>query len=241
MNRAKELKKKNNKLEQLNCLLEDETISTFEDGKYVDDVCKVIINLLAMNVSKSKFNEVIPTDLKKLAGNSISRLPSMTVHSRLLVEAKHLADVQLGRAILEEADPFQVVGNTLHGDGTTKYHRHYQDFELTTPSCQTYSMGLCNPGWVPRKKTENFPAMEREAVRETESKRGSREEVATAKAKSSKQHHRVEGPWKPGKEINDGLMKTVSEKERQKVLAIQLQFQKVAIQAKAPTMEHFQQ
>jgi len=43
--------------------------------------------------------------------------------------------------MLEEADPPQVIGNTLHGDGTTKYHRHYQDFEVTTPSCQTYSMG----------------------------------------------------------------------------------------------------
>ena len=48
--------------------------------------------------------------------------------------------------MLEEADPSQVVGNTLHGDGTTKYHRHYQDFEITTPSCQTYSMGLLELG-----------------------------------------------------------------------------------------------
>ena len=35
---AKELKEKNKELEQLTCLLEDETISTFEDGKYVDEV-----------------------------------------------------------------------------------------------------------------------------------------------------------------------------------------------------------
>ena len=76
----------------------------------------------------------------------MSRLPSKAVHSRLFVEAKHLADVQLGRAMLEEADPSQVVGNTLHRDGTTKYHRHYQDFEITTPSCQTYSMGLLELG-----------------------------------------------------------------------------------------------
>ena len=143
---AKELKEKNKELEQLTCLLEDETISTFEDGKYVDEVREVIMDLLAMNVSMSKVNEVIRTVLKKLTGKSLSRLPSKAVHSRLLVEAKHLADVQLGRAMLEEADPSQVVGNTLHGDGTTKYHRHYQDFEITTPSCQTYSMGLLELG-----------------------------------------------------------------------------------------------
>ena len=99
-----------------------------------------------MNVSMSKVNEVILTVLKKLAGKSFSRLPSKAVHSRLLVEAKHLADIQLGRAMREEADPTQVVGNTLHGDGTTKYHRHYQDFKITTPSCQTYSMGLLELG-----------------------------------------------------------------------------------------------
>jgi len=144
---AKELKEKNKELEQLTYLLEDDTISTFEDGKYVDEVREVIRELLAMNVLMSKVNEVIRTVLKKLAGKSLSRLPSKAVLSRLLVEAKHLADVQLRRAMLKEADLSLVVGNTLHGDGTTKYHRHYQDFETTTtPSCQTYFMGQLELG-----------------------------------------------------------------------------------------------
>ena len=98
------------------------------------------MDLLAMNVSMSKVNEAIRAVLQKLGGKSISRLPSKAVHSRLPVEAKHLADVQLGRAMLVEADPSRVIGNTLHRDGTTKYHRHYQDFEVTTPYCQTYSI-----------------------------------------------------------------------------------------------------
>ena len=99
---AKELKEKNKELEQLTCLLEDETISTFEDGKYVDEVREVIMDLLAMNVSMSKVNEVIRTVLKKLTWKRLSKLPSKAVHSRLFVEAKHLADVQLGRAMLEK-------------------------------------------------------------------------------------------------------------------------------------------
>ena len=49
------------------------------------------------------------------------------------------------------------------------------------------------------------------------------------------------GPWKSEKDIKDGLMKFASEKERQKALVTQLQFQKVVLQAKAPTKEHFQQ
>ena len=119
---AKELKEKNKELEQLTCLLEDETISTFEDGKCVDEVREVIMDLLAMNVSMGKVNEVIRTVLKKLTWKRLSRLPSKAVHSRIFVEAKHLADVQLGRAMLEEADPSQVVGNTLHRDGTTTFN-----------------------------------------------------------------------------------------------------------------------
>ena len=64
---ADELKEKNKELEQLTCLLEDETINTFENGKYVDEVREVIMDLLAMNVSMSKVNEVIRTVLQKLA------------------------------------------------------------------------------------------------------------------------------------------------------------------------------
>ena len=143
---AKELKQTNKELERLTCMLEDKTITTFEDGRYADEEREVNLDLLAMNVSMNKINEVIQTVLKKLAEKNISRLPTKAVHSRLLLEAKYLADIQLGRAMLQEADPSQVVGNTLHGDGTTKYHRHDQDFEVTTPSCQTYSMGLLELG-----------------------------------------------------------------------------------------------
>jgi len=102
---ADELKEQNKELEQLTCLLKDETITTFDNGKYVDEVREVIMDLLSMKVSTSKVNEVIRTGLQKLAGKGMSRLPSKAVHSHLLVEAKHLADVQLGRAMLEEADP----------------------------------------------------------------------------------------------------------------------------------------
>ena len=49
------------------------------------------------------------------------------------------------------------------------------------------------------------------------------------------------GPQKSEKDIKDGLMKFASEKERQKALVTQLQFQKVVLQVKAPTKEHFQQ
>ena len=83
--------------------------------------------------------------LETLAGKSLSRLPSKAVYSRLLAEARHLADIYLGRAMLE-ADPSQVVRNNLHKDGTTKCHQHSQDFEITTSFCEAYSMGLLELG-----------------------------------------------------------------------------------------------
>ena len=34
-------------------------------------------------------------------------------------------------------------GNTLHGDGTSKFHLHSQNFQITTKSGRSYSFGLC--------------------------------------------------------------------------------------------------
>ena len=33
-------------------------------------------------------------------------------------------------------------GNCLHDDGTSKYHRHFQDFQITTTSGRQLSFGL---------------------------------------------------------------------------------------------------
>ena len=35
-----------------------------------------------------------------------------------------------------------LLGNCLHGDGTSKYSRHYQHFQVTTSSGRTLSFGL---------------------------------------------------------------------------------------------------
>ena len=33
-------------------------------------------------------------------------------------------------------------GNCLHGDGTSKYHRHFQNFQIATTSGRQLSFGL---------------------------------------------------------------------------------------------------
>ncbi len=95
-----------------------------------------------MNVSINKVNDIICTVLNRLANKQIEKLPSKGLRCQLLVEARHLADLQVGHAMLDGLDLTTVLGNTLHGDGTTKYHRHFQNFELTTKDGETLSAGL---------------------------------------------------------------------------------------------------
>ena len=64
----------------------------------------------------------------------------------MLIEAKHLADIQVGEAMLQNLDLTTVLGNTLHGDGTTKYHHHYQNFQVPTSDGETLSARLLEIG-----------------------------------------------------------------------------------------------
>ena len=92
---------------------------TFENGKYCDERRETIMELLSLNVSMNKVNEVIKTVMHKLSNKSIGRLPSNAVKSRLLVEARHLAHLQVAEEMLKEGvDGY--TGNCLHGDGTSK-------------------------------------------------------------------------------------------------------------------------
>ena len=64
----------------------------------------------------------------------------------MLIEAMHLANIYVAQAMLDWLDMGNVLGNTTHGDGTTKYHRHYQTFQVTTQSGQSLSAGLLELG-----------------------------------------------------------------------------------------------
>ena len=136
-----DLKLREKELDYLEAIYND-MIQTFQDGKYTDDVRLCIMELLSMNVSLNKVNEVIKAVLKRLAKKDIDKLPSKSLKSQLLIEARHLADIQVGEAMLKGVYLTSVLGNTLHGDGTTKYHRHYQNFQINTVDNIPLSVGL---------------------------------------------------------------------------------------------------
>ena len=53
-----------------------------------------------------------------------------------------MADIQVGEAMLKGVDLTSVLGNTLHGNGTSKYHRHHQNFQINTVDSIPLSVGL---------------------------------------------------------------------------------------------------
>ncbi|XP_077987620.1 uncharacterized protein LOC144442217 [Glandiceps talaboti] len=131
-----QLQKDNTELQHLVDLLENDEIETFYEGKYRDEVREVVMDLLSLNVSMNSVNKVIRTVLKKLANKDVSRLPSNALKTTLLVEAKHLAFVQASDALKSNPD------NCLHQDATSKFHRHYQGFQVTLSSGKTFTLGL---------------------------------------------------------------------------------------------------
>ena len=74
--KQKEVQIKEKELEYLESLLTDDKIQTFHDGKYMDHIRLTIMELLSMNVSINKVNDVIRTVIKRLTNKEIDKLPS---------------------------------------------------------------------------------------------------------------------------------------------------------------------
>ncbi|XP_066927180.1 ERC protein 2-like [Clytia hemisphaerica] len=136
--KVKTLNCENRQLQQFVALLQDDEVVTFHDGRYCNEIREVIMQLLQLNVSMKNIDAVIKCVLKKLANKDIQKLPSTGVKYRLQEEALIVAKLQVGEALLDDKNE----NNCLHGDGTSKYHRHYQNFQLTTQDRRTLSFGL---------------------------------------------------------------------------------------------------
>ena len=78
----------------------------------------------------SKVNEVITAVMKNFGGKVPQRLPSTGCLARILIEAKSVADQQVASSMTTGADVINISGNCLHMDATTKYHHHYQGYEV---------------------------------------------------------------------------------------------------------------
>ena len=95
--------------ETLESILSSEEISTFEKGRYTDDVRMCIYELLSLNVGVHNVSV-----LKNIAHKSVTRLPSYGLTCQMILESLSVLQAQLGEK-LTEADSY----GTLQTDGTT--------------------------------------------------------------------------------------------------------------------------
>ena len=130
--KVKLLDNENCELEKTLALMEDPVVTSFKDGKFVNAVRETILNLLSLNVSQNRVNEVIRTVLKNLAHKEIDKLPSKGLRSRMMAEASFICNVQVAEAMKEGFDASSVIGNCLHEDQTSKHHTNYYNFQVTT-------------------------------------------------------------------------------------------------------------
>eukprot|EP00058_Branchiostoma_floridae_P022020 XP_002607510.1 hypothetical protein BRAFLDRAFT_69941 [Branchiostoma floridae] len=96
--KIKDLEKEDRQLQE--SLMDSNTVTTFYEGRYLNEIRKVIINLLSPGASIKKVDNIINTVVTKLAGETVDRLPSQDLKSRQIVEARILGDRQVAEAII---------------------------------------------------------------------------------------------------------------------------------------------
>ena len=85
---VKQLTSENKDLQQRVSLLEKDEVTTFENGRYTNDVREVIMELFNLDVSISKINLVITAVLTKLGSENFFKLRQKVEEDTRLVYVK---------------------------------------------------------------------------------------------------------------------------------------------------------
>lgn len=114
----------------------DSEITTFENGKYNDDVRACVYELLSLNVGVKKVAPIVRCVLKNMAHKSVQRLPSYGLTCQMILESLTVAQANLGDDLAEGNDFI-----TIQTDGTTKYGEHYATYDFQV-DLTSYSLGV---------------------------------------------------------------------------------------------------
>ena len=68
-------------------LMSDPEITTFENGKFTDDVRACVYELLSLNVGVKKVAPIVRCVLKNMAHKSVQRLPSYGLTCQMILES----------------------------------------------------------------------------------------------------------------------------------------------------------
>lgn len=124
--------------ETLESILSSKEITTFESGRYTDDVRACVYELLSLNVGVRNIAPVIRCVLNNIAHKSVGRLPSYGLTCQMILESLTIVQAQLGEKLSQT-----VRYNTLQTDGTAKFGEHYATYDVRTSETEiSYTLGL---------------------------------------------------------------------------------------------------
>ena len=125
--------------EDLRCQLDDimnnREVLSFENGKYTSDIRLTCYELLARGVSSRNVGDIIRIVLRDVGKMSVTRLPKPTLIRYLAVEQAMLNKEAARNKMATSDNPL-----TLHVDGTSKKRKGYTTFLASTDSG---TVGMC--------------------------------------------------------------------------------------------------
>ena len=134
---VKELETENEDLKcQLDDIVNDREIQSYENGKYINDIRLTCFELIARGVSSRNVSDIIRIVLKDVAKMKVGRLPKPTLIRYLCIEQAMLSK-EAARAKIESSEH----SVTLQVDGTTKKRKGYTTF-LASTDAGTVGMSL---------------------------------------------------------------------------------------------------
>lgn len=118
----------------------EETVVTYDKGRYTSKVRECCMQLLAHNVGIHNVETCI-TAVSDLLGCKPGRLPSKSTLANMMVEAQAISHLQIADCVPNYTT------NMLHSDGTTKFGEKYGGLQITTPdSCYTLCLTSMKAG-----------------------------------------------------------------------------------------------
>ena len=136
-NQLTELERENDRLKaDLDEIMGDEEITTFEGGQYKADIRVVCYELISRGVGSNHVSEIIKLILQRVGGLNCGRLPKPTLIRMMALEQALLAKESAKSALEKSTTPV-----TYQVDGTTKKHVPYLT-ALASTADGTYGIGL---------------------------------------------------------------------------------------------------
>lgn len=139
--KLKSLETENRELSDLGAVLNSPEIIAFQNGRYTDDIRETIMELLQQNVAMRNVGPIIQTVIQNMTGKCLNKIPSKDAACQILKEANFVAKTHVAKEMLS-GNESHLTGNCLSSDGTTKFHKKYQSFQITTLGGRQLSIGM---------------------------------------------------------------------------------------------------